>query len=271
MHTVLLLLGLNLAMPLQAARLTVELADGEHRRETTELLQHPMTRTLQIRNDVSYKRDMTYRAIPVAVLLNGVKPQDHLQAVATDGFAAELSAAPLLQQTGAQAWVAIEDPAHPWPMLGNGKHSAGPFYLVWTNPQASGIGPEQWPYALGRIRALASLAERFPALVPDSALAADDPVNAGFTQFQKNCLACHRLNGAGDSQLGPDLNLPHSPTEYFTGDYLRLYIRDPQKLRQWPQAKMPAISTEVLSDAELDQVISYLQHMAQRRQAGVTD
>ncbi len=30
---------------------------------------------------------------------------------------------------GARAWLAIEDPAHPWPPLSAGKHSAGPFYL----------------------------------------------------------------------------------------------------------------------------------------------
>ena len=89
---------------------------------------------------------MTYRAIPLATLLEGTKPDDHLQAVALDGFAAELAAAPLLSQSGAKAWLAIEDPAHPWPPLGKGKPSAGPFYLVWTDPQASHISPEQWPF-----------------------------------------------------------------------------------------------------------------------------
>ncbi|WP_426141972.1 c-type cytochrome [Pseudomonas sp. DWP3-1-2] len=268
LRAVFLLPALLCCVTLHAAQLTVELANGVHTWDTAQLLAHPQARDVLIANDVAYKRDMTYRALPVAALLDAVTPQDHVQAVATDGFAAELPAAPLLQRTGAHAWLAIEDPSHPWPKLGNGKQSAGPFYLVWTDPAQSRISPEQWPFGLAKMRVLAPVAERFPALMPDAGLAADDPVNAGFALFQKNCFACHRLNGAGDSQLGPDLNLPHSPTEYFAADYLRLYIRDPQKLRHWPQAKMPAISTNVLSDAELDQVIGYLQHMAQQRRAG---
>jgi mono/diheme cytochrome c family protein len=260
-----LLAGTLLALPLHAAQLNVELADGAHTWDTAQLLSHPLAQEVRIANDVSYKREMSYRVVPMSALLGGVSPQDHLQAVATDGFAAELAAGPLLQNRGARAWLAIEDPAQPWPPLSESKHSAGPFYLVWTDPQAGDIGPEQWPYAVAKVRLLASVAERFPALTPDPALAADDPVNLGFALFQKHCLACHRLNGAGDAQVGPDLNMPHSPTEYFTADYLKLYIRNPQDLRQWPQARMPAIPTEVLSDGELNQVIGYLQHMAQRR------
>lgn len=250
-----------------AAQLTVELPDGVHTWDTEQLLKHPQAQQIQIADDVSYKRAMTYSAVPMEVLLEGVSAKDHIQAVATDGFAAEMPAAPLLESTGTRAWLAIEDPADPWPPLGNDQHSAGPFYLVWTEPQAGNISPEQWPYAVAKVRVLASVAERFPAMLPDPKLAANDLVNQGFALFQKNCLACHRLNGAGDSQLGPDLNKPHSPTEYFAGDYLKRYIRDPQSLRQWPQAKMPAISTAMLSDGELDQLIGYLRHMARRRAA----
>ncbi|MCX7079801.1 MAG: cytochrome c, partial [Pseudomonas sp.] len=97
-------------------------------------------------------------------------------------------------------------------------------------------------------------------------LAANDPVNQGFALFQKNCLACHRLNGAGDAQFGPDLNIPFSPTEYFGTDFLKRYIRDPQSLRHWPQAKMPGFSATVLPDAELDLLMGYLKHMAGRKQ-----
>lgn len=250
-----------------AAQLTLELPDGVHTWNTAQLLAHPQAQQIQIAEDVSYKRPMTYRAVPMAALLNGVTAEQHVQAVARDGFAAEIPAGPLLQKTGAQAWLAVEDPADPWPVLGTGDHSAGPFYLVWTNPQASNIGPEEWPYAMASVKVLASVAERFPAMRPDPKLAADDPVNQGFAVFQKSCLACHRLNGAGDSQLGPDLNQPRSPTEYFAGDYLKRYIRDPQSLRQWPQAKMPALSAAVLSDGDLELVIGYLKHMAQRRTA----
>jgi mono/diheme cytochrome c family protein len=257
-----LLLGTS---PLHAAQLNLELGAGGRTWQTEELLKHPQVQTINISDDVSYKRDMSYRAVPLAALLTGIQPDDHLQAVALDGFAAEMPAAPLLNTQGAQAWLAIEDPAKPWPPLSEGKHSAGPFYLVWTNPQAGNISPEQWPFEVASIKRMAPVAQRFPALLPDPALKADDPVNQGFALFQKNCLACHRLNGAGDAQFGPDLNVPFSPTEYFGADFLKRYIRDPQSLRHWPQAKMPVFSAAVLPDGDLELLVGYLKHMAGRK------
>lgn len=257
--------ALLLSTPLSAAQLDLQLGATARTWQTEELLKHPQVQTLTIKDDVSYKRDMTYRVVPMAALLAGIQPQDHLQAVALDGFAAELAAAPLLNRDGARAWLAIEDPAQPWPPLAEGKHSAGPFYLVWSDPQKGQISPEQWPFEVASIKRMAPVAERFPALLPDPALKADDPVNQGFALFQKNCLACHRLNGAGDAQFGPDLNIPYNPTEYFGADFLKRYIRDPQSLRQWPQAKMPGFSAEVLPDGELEMLVGYLRHMAGRK------
>ncbi|WP_434590604.1 cytochrome c [Pseudomonas sp. R4-83] len=257
--------ALLLSTQLSAAQLDLQLGATARTWQTEELLKHPQVQTLTIKDDVSYKRDMTYRVVPMAALLTGIKPQDHLQAVALDGFAAELAAAPLLNRDGARAWLAIEDPAQPWPPLGEGKHSAGPFYLVWSDPQKGLISPEQWPFEVASIKRMAPVAERFPALLPDPALKADDPVNQGFALFQKNCLACHRLNGAGDAQFGPDLNIPYNPAEYFGADFLKRYIRDPQSLRQWPQAKMPGFSATVLPDGELEMLVGYLKHMAGRK------
>ncbi|WGK93430.1 c-type cytochrome [Pseudomonas migulae] len=265
LKTLILLGALLFGSPLYAAQLNLELGAHSRTWQTEELLKHPQVQTITITNDVSYKRDMSYRAVPLAALLTGIKPDDHLQAVALDGFAAELAAAPLLNSQGARAWLAIEDPTKPWPALSADKPSAGPFYLVWTDPQVGNISPEQWPFQVADIKRMAPVAERFPALLPDPALKANDPVNLGFALFQKNCLACHRLNGAGDAQFGPDLNIPFNPTEYFGADFLKRYIRDPQSLRQWPQAKMPGFSAAVLPDGDLDMLVGYLKHMAGRK------
>ncbi|MCE1118322.1 MULTISPECIES: cytochrome c [Pseudomonas] len=265
MRLYLALLCLLLTPPLTAAQLNLELGNSHRQWQSEQLLKHPQARDITVDQDVAYKRTMHYRAVPLAALLTGVSPVDHLQAVALDGFAAEMPAGPLLQSGPAQAWLAIEDPAQGWPPLAAGKPSAGPFFLVWTHPQASGIRPEQWPFQIATIRQLAAVQTRFPALLPAPSLPENDPVRQGFALFQQNCLACHRLNGAGDAQFGPDLNLPHNPTEYFQPTFLRQYIRDPQSLRQWPQARMPGFSTEVLSEQELDALLAYLKHMAGRK------
>ena len=133
---------------------------------------------------------------------------------------------------------------------------------MWTKPQAERIGPEQWPYRLATIRKLESVAARFPAILPDPTLPADGPVRRGLAVFQATCFACHTLNGAGDATLGPDLNIPYNPTEYLRADLLRAYIRNPQSLRRWPQAKMPGFDPRALSDADLDAVLAYLRYMA---------
>ena len=107
MKQIIVLLILLLALPAHAAKLTVELNHASKTWETTELLKRPDVQTVQIVDDVSYKRNMTYRAVPLAALLPDITPENHLQAVALDGFAAELTAAPLLSKSGARAWLAV--------------------------------------------------------------------------------------------------------------------------------------------------------------------
>lgn len=258
--------GTTLGWTAHAAELVVELQPGAPQRYSAEqLLARPDAQTVEVPNDVAYQRPMTYRAVPLASLLQGVGPGQAVQIRATDGFVAELDSTPLVEtrQEAAQAWLAIETPRAPWPAMGEGKPSAGPFYVVWTQPQASGIRPEQWPYQTAEIRLTTSVAERFPAMMP--ANDASGTVQQGWNVFQVNCLVCHSMNRQGDARMGPDLNVPYSPVEYFAGDYLRQYIRDPGSLRHWPQASMPPFPPEVLRDPELDALLAYLTHMAGRK------
>lgn len=260
------LISLCLALPrlAAAAELKIDLGHGVAIYRTESLLKRPDVRTISVPADVAFHRAMHYRAVPLTALLKGIVAGDHLQFVAGDGFAAEIPAALLLNKRGSEAWLAIEDAARPWPTLpGHGR--AGPFYIVWTQPQAAHVSPEQWPYQLASIRALRGVAERFPAILPDPSLPADSEVQRGFAVFQRTCFACHTLNGQGDAKLGPDLNLPHNPTEYLRADLLRAFIRDPQSLRRWPQAKMQGFDSRALSNADLDAVLAYLRHMVARK------
>jgi mono/diheme cytochrome c family protein len=258
------LFALCLALPARAAELKIDLGHGGAVLTTARLLARADARTVAIPADVAYRRAMRYRAVPLRNLLPGLAPGDHLQFAAADGFTAEIPAAAILNRQGAQAWLAVEDPARPWPALPGGASSAGPFYVVWTDPQAARIGPEQWPYQLAAIRRLDDVDARFPAIVP--AAAASPNVRHGYAVFKRTCLACHTLNGEGDATLGPDLNLPYNPTEYLRPDLLRAFIRDPQSLHRWPQAKMHGFPTEnELSEADLDAVLAYLKYMAKHK------
>src|SRR5579859_3723628 len=153
---------LCLALPLRAADLTIDLGHGTHTYSTAQLLARSDGRTITIPEDVAFKRAMRYRAVPLRALLDGTRADDALLFVATDGFAAEIPASLILRAHGSEAWLAIEEPSRPWPALAEAKGDAGPFYVVWTDPQAMKIGPEQWPYQLTTIRRLPPVAERFP-------------------------------------------------------------------------------------------------------------
>jgi mono/diheme cytochrome c family protein len=259
------LLALLLPFTAVAADLSIDLGHGTQIFTTTSLLARDDVRDIRIADDVSYHRPMRYRAVPLRHLLEGLPAGGHVQFVALDGFAAEIPASVILNVKGAEAWLAIEPDASAWPALKAGKPGAGPFYLVWTNPVAAHISPEQWPYQVATIRVLAAVATRFPAMQPAPELASDSPVMLGFALFQKHCLACHTLNGQGDARLGPDLNIPHNPTEYLRGEMLRTLIRDPQSLRRWPKSKMSGFDAKTLPDTDLDALLDYLKYMAQHK------
>lgn len=111
----------------------------------------------------------------------------------------------------------------------------------------------------------ASLDQLYPAIFPERTVPADSPISKGFRVFTKNCFACHTLNHNGMATMGPDLNLPMSPTEYFRETALKKLIRDPGSVRQWKGRRMPGFATSAISDAELNQLMAYLRHMAQHK------
>ena len=65
--------------------------------------------------------------------------------------------------------------------------------------------------------------------------------------------------------MGPDLNLPMNPTEYFKEGIFEKYVRNPDSVRKWNGQRMPSFPEEVLTDEELAQVHRYLEFMARRK------
>jgi mono/diheme cytochrome c family protein len=243
---------------------------GETRNFTREaLLTRSDAATIQVPYDITYRVAMTYRAVPVAALLAGmnVPPDSVIEAVALDGFTAQLPLDLVLNtdENKAVAWLAIEQPDHPWPPVPGKDVSAGPFYIVWTGAEVGSIRSEQWPFQMAKLESQPSPASRWPALGVDPALPTTDPVRAGQVLFVVQCLTCHKLNKAGAADVGPDLNLPQNPTEYLTPKGLHDLIRNPKAVRTWPAQAMPPFPPDYLSDREIDLIIAYLKHMAGRK------
>jgi mono/diheme cytochrome c family protein len=266
-----LAIGLAGAGPAQAGEpsLTVGI-DGKTLAYTRQaLLENPAATEIDIPRDVSYLRAMHYRAVPLSAILADMKlaPDQVLEAVASDGFVALLPADLIIHPRPgeAEAFLAVEPRDAPWPSLPGKTAGAGPFYIVWRNPEASGIRSEQWPYMVVSLRSADSPAKEWPALGVDPALPAGDPIRAGQTLFVVQCMACHKMDGAGRADIAPDLNLPENPTEYFKPDALKRYIRDPASVRHWPAMRMQGFGKDSLSDREIDQIVAYLQYMAGRK------
>ena len=251
---------------------TIAVTVGNDTRSFTRsgLLARPDAKTIQVARDIAYRGPMTYRAVPVASLFaETTLPGDSvIEAVALNGFVAQLPPDLLLNtdEHKAVAWLAIELAEHPWPPLPKKDESAGPFYIVWTGAEVGSIRSEQWPYQMAKLVSQPSPLSRWPALAVNSELPSTDPVRAGQALFIVQCLTCHKLNGAGAAEVGPDLNLPQNPTEYLTPQGLHDLIRNPRAVRTWPAQTMPALS-DYLSDREIELIIAYLKHMAGRKQA----
>ncbi len=266
------LLSLTIAPMALAAPLTIEDGTQTVRTETEALLARPDRIEVTIERDVAYGGTRRYQAVPLEALVATFPsgdPDATLEAAALDGFAAQIPLA-LARSSGpaaARGWLAIEAPGAAWPALPGKSEGAGPFYIVWERPAASGVTQEYWAYQVAALRYVPSPERRWPQMTVDAALPADHPARLGLRTFVGTCLSCHRINGAGTAEMGPDLNQPMNPTEYFQADALRRFIRDPASVRTWPDRKMPGFAPDQISDAQLDGLIAYLEHMVSRRTA----
>jgi mono/diheme cytochrome c family protein len=258
----------------EAAQPALTITGGGRSREFTAaaLLGRSDTVSLVVQHDVSYKRSMTYRAVPLLALLDGIRDDrsDTVEARAKDGFVAQIPLTLILHGAsgGAVAWLAVEDPAQPWPPLPQRNVSAGPFYLVWDQPQRSGVSTEQWPYAVASLTLVESPVHRWPQLALPADRSADPAARAGQKVFFSFCLPCHRLNGGGGGEMGPDLGRPMNATQYLTEAGLRAIIRDPRAVRTWPGQQMTGFDTQTLPDADLRELLIYLRAMTGEAVAG---
>lgn len=234
------------------------------------LLNHKQTKTISIPKDPSYGNvPATLQVIPLHELFKdlNISNEQVIQFHCADGFSAPLNTILALnnKKDKAIAYLAIEDPQNKWSPLPKKEQSAGPFRIVWVNPEKSNIVQEQWPYMITSFSIKESLQSAYPKIYPNKNLKENDPVKKGFKVFLTNCFACHKMNQQGEGEIGPDLNHPMNPTEYFKESALRKLIRNPRSVRAWKGSLMPDFDKEEISDKELNELIAYLKHMTSRK------
>ena len=235
----------------------------------TALLKHPDLQTITV-YDPAFKQEMKYQAVPAAKLFAKfpaamAADDSTLQFACTDGFSSSLDKAHVLNLSPDKsiAYVAIETTKNKWPRLPKPPYTLGPFYLVWLNAEKSGIAQEQWPGLLKSLEIKPSLRSQFPLIFPGDR--ASSSVQNGFEVFHKNCFACHTMNNQGTGHVGPDLNLPMGPTDYFKEDAFKKFVRAPSNLRSWNTMRMPAFNKTEISDDDIDNLVQYFRAMSKAR------
>jgi len=260
---------LALAALAQSPTLTVAGRDSSRTYTQKALLASPAIRSVTVADPV-YRRTMTYRAIPLAELLKGTKigADDHVQARAVDNFSVSIPGRLAASADTAQveAFLAIEDPAAPWPAIPGkpDKASAGPFYIIWRRAPSVQISLEYWAYRLAALTVTDSPLKRWPGLAVGSDVPVGDRIRTGLDRFVSMCMSCHRFNGEGEGDQGPDLGRPMNVTDYFQIPALKKLIRDPSSVRQWPDQKMQGVDQSALSDSDLDAIVDWLVYKAKQ-------
>jgi mono/diheme cytochrome c family protein len=261
---------LSLSAVAQSPTLTVAGRDSSKTYTQKALLASPAVRSVTVADPV-YRRTMTYRAIPLAELLKGtgIGADDYLQARAIDNFSVSVPGRLAASTDTAQveAFLAIEDPASPWPAIPDkpDNASAGPFCIIWRRAPSAHISLEYWAYRLAALTVTDSPLKRWPGLAVGADVPAGDRLRAGLDRFVSLCMSCHRFNGEGEGEQGPDLGRPMNVTEYFQLPALKKLIRNPASVRQWPDQKMKALDQSALSDSDLDAIVDWLVYKAKQR------
>jgi len=227
----------------------------------SQLLARQDLDTLTVAGNPAFPGKSTnYKAIKLCNLLTGISADQNgkFEFVGADGYVTIIPANSIMDCSGKHnvAYLAIE-PNQPWPPLPHGSGTAGPFDLIWKS--ATPVRPQYWPWQVVEIRMAQNTNELTAPATTDS------HVQAGFNTFKQYCSVCHAINGMGNSIMGPYLNLPMSPVEYYKNDtLLRRFIRNPQDIRKLEKDRMPGVGN-ALSATEMDNLVAYMRYMSQHR------
>ena len=213
--------------------------------------------------------ERSYRVVPLRPILNRLfgdkwRQADVVVFGCVDGYQAVVPVPKLASQEPALAFASGD--GTPFRLQNDAQHenvALGPWYLVWKDSaEVRSDGGADWPYQVVSLE-LDSLARRFPKLGPPEHASAS--ARRGFALFQRQCIACHTINGEGGGKA-PELNYPVNVTEYFRADWLKRWISAPRSVRF--STNMPALdATLPHRDAQINDLVAYLRAMRERKLA----
>lgn len=250
---------------------TLKIADRQSSKSVSaqQLLADPAVRDVAIARDPVFGKAMTYRAVPLAELFKGISlaTEDYVEFTATDKFSIGVPVRLLLpaDPKGPRPFLAIETPDAKWPPIPDqGKETPAPFFLIWQDAKPGEVSPEYWVYKLASLTVTDSPYKRWPALDVAADLPATHPTRRGLDRYVALCISCHRFNGAGEGEMGPDLARPMNPVDYFQPQALRKFLRSSKSVRDWPERKMPSFVEDVLSNEDMEALIAWLTYKARQ-------
>lgn len=209
-------------------------------------------------------RETSFLGLPFDAVLDAVygpswRQEEEVLFTCSDGYQPSI---PVQRLDDHRAWLAFDRPGDQGFSIlkvESGRRQRielAPYYLVWENLQDNEVrlaGDYGWPYQLIAID-LIRAQDRYPHMTPLEETSED--VLAGFAAFRVHCSRCHAINGEGGS-IGPDLNIPKSPVEYRSVEWLTRWIDDPASIR--PETRMPRFNPALAERKQvIEQIIQYM-------------
>ncbi|HTM63989.1 MAG TPA: cytochrome c [Gammaproteobacteria bacterium] len=244
--------------------LTIETTTSSHRYSRSALLSSKKLEMTVIENNRAYpNKKMTLASIKLCEILKlfPIKPEYMVEFIASDGFSVYVPAVKIMtcNNQSAIAYIAIE-PKDKWPVLDNGTNTtAGPFDVIWLHPEKSYISNEYWAWSVVKIRIHKKIDNELLKLQP---IHANSQVNHGYDIYVSHCAGCHTINHIGKAVIGPDLQDPKTPFDYYPDENrLKKFIRNPQSIRP---GRMSGSGEDFLNESDLDALIAYLKYTSRR-------
>lgn len=253
--------------------LTIETPTKSKSFSTTDLLKMDVAH-LTMNNSRAYLGiTMKYEAVKLCEILKPfhVKQSDTVELISSDNFAVLVPAKYVLNCANHTpiGYLAIETADKPWPKLLHNnpdkshadEGTAGPFAVIWVN--AANLSNEYWAWKVVTIKVHDKLDPKIYLNAPSTD---DKQVLNGYHIYVSHCAACHTINKIGKAVIGPDLNIPRNPTEYYSDVTLKKFIRDPQSVRKKKNDHMSGTSEETLSNKDLNDLVVYLRYMSKHKE-----